>query len=807
MSLPLGRLTFLNRKEQLRQINILLAEEVQHEPVAFHIKAESDSGISRFLEEVSHKQAKSSIAIRINGTDKSTGSAFSQIALALYTFYPKHYRELSAYMERRAGRNLFREFVPHIALEMPVLGSFAKALLQKKLLDPRKNYEQFPSILSGMTSDFLRELAREERLSLFIDDAQDLDPLSRDLLRVTGSQPYSRIRYVIGETSRGTSTGGDPDNTLEDELGSLGYAVRAAEFKRPENEFVQLLCEHAGLHLSPQRIEELRQRTHGRMRRLISEVRRAASTGGIGSSEEPDWRPLETEILSLVLTARQAVRLSDIKAICLDSPDVFFEDASEVDQAIRYLKIKELIETIEVPGGDILVSTHAFSDRNLETLQADYILRLRSEKKLYDFAIRLQERRSARHSETELVPLLYRLSKTQAPQRTHEFARKLVELSLATGSYENARRFIDEAIANDQAIEIRDRLVLAALLMAIRRFSEALEFLDGATSIPESASVQYDALRAVCLNRVRRHSEADLLMNRLLEQQLAPQTALILYAYKIAGLIHEDDVKRAQATFWQVGQKYGDQPAHIYFVRNASAAFPPAEARQQLESALETVRNSEDAFLVASLQNNLAARYLELQLPQFAIPLLLEARERLAIFGIHHLHIVDNNLGLAYCLINKIEQAILHLKRARISSHSTLPSMYIEFNLALCRFCSGETKLVAAHIERARAALESPDHFSRIDQKFYANAALLFAATGANEDKVSALCINARRHQDRQSPEITWQLLDFIDSAPLTKKISVSVVKKLFLPCTLEYWYMNPLDLIDEYMLAPDTEG
>ena len=809
MPLPPGKIEFVDRSGELQFVSGLRDQEDQATPRACVIQAQPDSGISRFLEEACRQSKEGAISLAISGSNSVAGSAFAQIALALFSSYHQHYQEFLRFSKKKFGSYPVLEYLPYIAAPLPYVGSITQAVLKQSLIESKKEFEQFPSILAGLISEFLADVAREERIALFIDDVQDLDSWSLELLEVTAASPYSRIRYFLGHASRSTSSQENGHSGLIDDLSAFGYDITDYQFPSPEAGFIQALASHAGLDIGPQVVRDIEERSQGRMRRVISEIRHLETIG-----REPNQReasstltPLESEIVSFIWAAKQSLRLSDLKSVCTESPELFFVDVNEVDSAIRMLEEQEIVERNDIPGGDELVGLHSFSHDAVQQLAHDEVRQLRAREQIYQFINRQVETGSARHSETELIPLAYRLSKTQDPQKTRTFARRIIQLSLSTGSYENARRFIDEVILSEELTDYSDTVVFAGILMSLRRYREALEFIEKKKPDGSRERLHLRILRAICLNRVRRHGESEREIDNLLAGDLHVETRLILSAYKISGRVHENDMSSAQALFRTFSEKYRGHPYYTYFARNAAATLPTEDAIDHLEEVLQNLDWESDPFGFASVQNNLAAQYLEMNEPDRALPHLRSAADRLALFGVHHLHIVENNFGFALCKLGQIDEAVQRLKRARICSRSTFPNLYIHLNLALCYMCLKSEAESLADLDTARQQLLAGDSFSRLHQKYYINAALILSGLGTRRAEWQGLLEQAKVNPDRKNPEITTRAVQVVCSLSTDATLSAQNVLSYFSPCTLEYWYFNPMDLVAEEMLSTCAKG
>ena len=83
----------------------------------------------------------------------------------------------------------------------------------------------------------------------------------------------------------------------------------------------------------------------------------------------------------------------------------------------------------------------------------------------------------------------------------------------------------------------------------------------------------------------------------------------------------------------------------------------------------------------------------------------------------------------------------------------------------------------------------------RVRQKVYLNSAVISLFAGAPGEVVESRCAKALQHPDRRNPQMTTETVTRIrETAMSPTQIDPELFFKLYSPCSLFYWYQNPLE-------------
>ena len=186
-----------------------------------------------------------------------------------------------------------------------------------------------------------------------------------------------------------------------------------------------------------------------------------------------------------------------------------------------------------------------------------------------------------------------------------------------------------------------------------------------------------------------------------------------------------------------------------------------------------------------------------------ALTLLNEAYDDLLVFGPHHLHIVQNNLGICNIVLGNFRKAETLLKKSS-RVNSIMPNLYSRINNAMCISISGNPKDGLALMTYMKDTVNKCP-VDRVRQRYYTNLALLSWRCNENNYEFNEKLKMAWKNKDRKYPEKTINTLSLISQKPSTtisNKKRENIFKEHWQPCYLEYWYFDPLSsLTDSYIV------
>ncbi|WP_299410879.1 hypothetical protein [uncultured Roseobacter sp.] len=798
IDLPTGPLKFVNRINELKYVQSIVEDIEREGPATCILNAMPDSGVSRFLEKAAECTGDGVLSFLVRGRSAVAGNLFSQILLTLYRDFPDHYEEYERILNKRYGHHWALRALPYLAGMIPVAGGSAMEAINTKLAEQEQELGQFPSLIAQLTADFIAEIAMGEKVVIFIDDAQDLDPWSRELLTISTSHSSINLTYFLAVIQRSEEVT-QRASLLEDELAAIGYSVSSTNFKDPGTAFVLTLFESFGIPIDDKKVSQVLSPSNGSIRTIIARFRKSVSSCSAVIDHEIQY--LMDHIVQYLYLANQPLRQSDIVEVISNSVDIFVSDVHGINRALEYLLAEEAVWKTSLPDGDQLFEISSHSHPAVKILINTISLRLSKTEELYRLACgRLS---GTKEYDAEYASIAYRLSKEIAPNDLKKHGERIILLSLASGSCLNAERFINDMMHDSGLEEYYDVSLHSAVLLANRRFAAALDILERAKPDGLSQELHFSVLRSICLNRVRRHEESITLVDQLLKLKLKRHVSLSLAAVKVSSLVHSNQIEAARIFLSNHSVSNTSERQYAYFIRNASAALPPEEAKQLLTEALSTLRKAGDNFGVGSVHNNLSAVFIEQRDNREARFHVDRAISTLSAYGQNNLHISHCNSGLCKILEGDLTGAQLELRKAQIYSHSVMPDLFILINRSVCEVILDNGDLALRYLDAARERLKDATAFSRMFQKYHFNALLINAALGQEKSIIQKLSDLAHQYPDRAYATENAKVINRVVEVSRTGVISKADLLKNMSPCVLLHWNLNPLELISEDVLAP----
>jgi tetratricopeptide (TPR) repeat protein len=782
---------FVNRTHEVVAINEFLRRP-QISPRIEVWSTSAHSGLTHFLKYCSSKNAHSSISLYADGAKQDGNSLFGQFGVEFYGKYPAIWREYINFQERRAGHTRSREVFSAITASIPYVGrTLARGI---EMAYPTFSNSAYPSIAAQVFCEFLIELSSKHQVCMFLDNVQELDSWSAQLLSVTVGKAYRSIRYVAGLVSRSAGRLSNADDFVL-KTKNIGYDVRVQQFARPDVEFIRLYALAQGVEWPETLCKSIAAATNGDIYQIRAAVAAAGGTAADFSSVISSLPPAAGAILSLLTIARQDIRRSDVLTLSMDDSAVFVEGEQEIDEILNDLSSNGLIGIAPLPDGDQLISLRPSHQTMKDVLQLTLAETTRQETRLYDFFSRVQKS-SARHSPAEVAPLLYRLAKRVAIEETETRLRDIIHLSLQMGSRSIAEEFVDRAItpAQESQLSIQDYLAKLAFLISVKGFNRVLELTADPPSTEWCQNRFVQIFRGIALNRRRFHTESEQLLTKLCETSYSLEELSMLVSYRIVGRIHANDIAGAQLLYLNYRDDLAKASNYGYFLRNGAEVFEAAEGIEILTKALPYHERNQDAFGTATTLCNRGAKLAQTGRPESGLGDVERAYDFLEVFGIHHLGMVVGDLAHCYLYLGLYDQAETSCRKALQYMGKELPRAYTLTNLAAAQLLKEDASGALSTIEDVILEAENAK-VDRVRQKVYLNGALISLFANAPAGAVMSLCEKALQYPDRRNPQGTIDRISTIKDFLASPSRSISeLFFDLYSPCSLFYWYQNPLE-------------
>ena len=637
---------------------------------------------------------------------------------------------------------------------------------------------------------FLKSYASSNNLILAIDNIQSATEDMKELIYLVKEYELNRVRLLLGHVARKDSE--ETAGQFSDRVYNLGLKIIDKEFINPNEEFIvkYIKAISPNLELSAAEISEECNGDIYRIKRMVSSKSAEINTVLTG---------LEKFSLVLLDSVSQPLRVSDLTTILLDTDQVYVNCESEISDAIERLLRINYIKKDNVSHGDTFLSLRANSEAKRALSLADRLV-------IADIAysyFRKFYRNSTRHSKAELSGLLYRLSQMVSPESVSYWSRELINSSLGAGTLDIARAQISNSLSIGSPKSKADLITDVTFNFLNKQYNHALELLSNKDYHKWLDDNYLSVLKAVCLNRCRKHLASEKHIKNLLKHGVNNNDACILYSFSINGLVHDNNLIQAKRVFEENLIKFKNVRSYPTFLRTASSIYPPKLAIPYLKEAKDISLKYGDVFGVAAISANIGVSMMEIGQHKAALTLLNEAYDDLLVFGPHHLHIVQNNLGICNIVLGNFRKAEILLKKSS-RVNSIMPNLYSRINHAICISISGNPEHGLALMTDMKDEVNEC-MVDRVRQRYYINFALISWRCNEDNYEFNEKLKMAWKNKDRKYPEKTINTLSLISQKPsmtISNEKRENIFKEHWQPCYLEYWYFNPLSsLTDSYIV------
>jgi len=755
------------------------------------------SGLSTVLRYCAKQRMKREISVYVDGGQQNMNAVFSQFALSLHANYPEIWKRFQKFQRTYAGKPLSRDIALAATTSIPYLGSpVVRSLEATSTALPISHY---PTAAAELICAFIVSLSSDHGISLFIDDVQQLDRSSRQLLRTTIGRSYRRLRYIAGYVERPSNK----NQSLQDfklEMDELGYSLTIDNFQPPQQDFVERYAIKLGLSISSREAGMIAVASQGDIYR----IRAALEANSPGSQGSLTVSPLGRSILGYLVAARQALRESDLNTLITNDESVHLSDDEHWRCELCELESLNLVSKSYLPDGDKLIEPFVGWQFLEEASQSKPTIQLHHQTRLYRYFCKI-ERWSDRHSKSEILPLLFRLAKIVDPGEIPKWTNQIIRISLQMGAMTLAEEFVERSTTTEDG-RLKDKydfLTRLAFLMSSKSYSKILKLLEETERDEWKQDRLVEVFTAIALNRCREHTKAEKRLGKLCESAKSPEELVLLLSYRIVNLVHSNKVADGHSLFVQFKADVESASNFGYFLRNGAEVVAPEDAIDILEKALEVHQVNDDDFGWATTCCNLGAKLAQSGRAEEGLIKAIKSYERLEVFGVKHLKIAVANIGHSQLYLGHLGAAEESFRRALNLFKGGLPQVYTLLNLSATLALQGKgseaLEVLGPLVDRVATA-----RVDRVRQKTFHNAAVISYWLGSSEDEISALCGLSLRYPDRRDSSFTGRVMRNISKKSFGT-VELSDFLTMYSPCSLLYWYQNPLEGLPAYLLSGEA--
>ena len=648
---------------------------------------------------------------------------------------------------------------------IPYLGPGLARMTEKQTALPIYS-GAYPSVMEEFLVPFFEEYTCNGQFLIIIDAAEMLPESSYDLLVRLLRCKKVRIILINEQNSKQYSK-------LENYLFTheIDSAARV-DFDKPQIKLVKELGQLYKIAVSTDEAKSIINKTGQNIHSIIKSIRELKNVPLL-----PPLNDAEKAIISILHIWEGPVEESALIEMVAMSALFSINTTEMCKNALNLLTEREIV-IYSLKGWEMACHHNPLVQEVILSV-ADQLL---YQNIVYNFLV---QKKSGLYN----VELRYQLSK-KLDCTTSLDARLYLRQLLVSGQ-EAPSNLIAEAHLSTKKRE--DCLLAGIKYCRERRYEDAYRWID---SIPqEQITEDTEAFRAVLLNRIRRNNEAEIALRKCLENQRVPKRDNLLGAVLISTYIHMERLSDAQKIYHSMKDSCPNQSMHGYLVRNATSAYRDYQPSLFHQALIDFKHDGDDFGYYTTLCNQGYALF-KYGNPESALTILEQAKVGLEKFPAVNLHIIYNDLGLCYLLLDKYQEAYHYLLLSHNLARNNMPHIFATINLACTEAVTGQTKLALERLDSIEPEVRQHP-LDRVRQKYFINRLLVEYLSGNREIKY--IIDDALRYLDRYDPEHTKKAVRvYLRYIKTQKPPQRHRWKELFSPCGLAYWYMDPLKLLPE---------
>lgn len=663
-----------------------------------------------------------------------------------------------------------------LAKDIPYLGETISSIFtEKKAIPVYSGY--YPDILKEMFLQLLSHLASNKKVIVFVDGIEYLDKSTfYDIINI------SKIPNVFLVLS--FSNANDNTEKLSLEL-EIRHKVLHRTFNSPSIECIQELGEVYEKDISVLEAQKIKGNSNNNIRRIISEIKNTFQN--VNDSD----KILCKYIYIILILLADEIEFGELTAILQNLLVCNIYSKKDIEKAVEELSNMGVI--CSVFASEHLKYYIRINNKNNSELSTRF-LDNKVDVLLCKNALFVYFKNKDNHTINQLQ-LLFDISSEFNYSDSENWAQKVIIKSLQQGF--NINNSLINAISSSK--KQYTKFIYSICLMRNQKYKKAKDILKDLYKLyPLNREIK--KLYAVSLNRCRFHKEAETLFNELIATCTDANEKLVLLSYLIVNYIHDGNENMAKTIFLD---NYTDNDLSQnsywgYFLRNSATIFDNSKAIDLWSEAIASFENNNDVFGEYSTKCNMARYYLRTDI-EFARDILLSAFEGIMQYGVEKLNIVANNLGIVSLFCHNRKDAEKYLNLAIRFSKTIMPKAYATMNMCCLLISQDKT-------EEAKKILENLNE--QIKQSKLPRLKVKFDLTMSAISYVLKDYEKAKEHL-RKANKNTTKFKKTIDELQfrIDNKIEylASDWKKIFSPCFLEYWIVDPLIIISNKPLPLET--
>lgn len=738
---------YANRDDEF----IILNEALKYYNIIY-IHAKKASGITSFINE--HIRLSNYLNIYINADEKINVDQL----LINYILKSKYVNKFQKYADKQLGKKS-EKLLNSIVQGIPYVGNAISYFVDSKEA-PSIYLGNYTSVLCELLLPFFYDLSLENKICIYIDSADYIYEQSFQIIGELGIIENISLILVFNEKANASIK-------LQNYL-ALTCSKNSFEFvfNDPNLKLINELAKYYHLNLSENRLLDILERSKNNIHIINKEL--IEIKNNIFFQLENLHRHI-LMILSVTGFLMSYIELYEI----LNNMNIQFNLQITLLSSLNDLEAYGYIKNINKNYS--LITTEHPEIKNLLDDYANYILICNA---LYSYYYQKIENLDLIH-----INLLYKISKTLNLNTYNEIAKKIVNKCLEMGLS------IESSLYNsiDFKRNKKDNYTQMLYHCRERNYSKSLVYVNKLKKTKSKDSLTLLEIEGILNNRIRNYDRAEIILLKCLNIEKKISNRCIIVAYLCVNYIHLYKKENAILLFNSNINTLKNSNNCGYVYRNIASAFSDKGKKLEcLKNALEIFKNFDDHFGIGTTLCNLGYSYCLYDEPEIALDYFHESLSHLKVFGFEHLHIVYNDLGICYLLLNNPQEAYKYLSAALKLAKNNMPKILISINLCYSLLLNNKEEEGIKVLNQV-SDLVIQHKLVHLKNKYFDNKLIIHYLMGNLDNYVYSQSENYINQK---------LLLNLRKTPTVTINNRHILFKSFYIKSGLVYWYIDPLKLL-----------
>ncbi len=621
--------------------------------------------------------------------------------------------------------------------------------------------------------DLVHIITRQQRVIFFIDNIQFMDNDSFYELQALLQNPaITLVLFKSGE--------GHVFDKFYDEI-KYKFSEVELNFPEPDIVYVQKLATLYHKTLSEYEAASILSENKGNIRKILCNMRKP---------ENSDSNlMLEDQLIKIIILYNDYITQQELLQICSYTPYEGIISEEEISVCIKNIANKGLLQSITVLETRN-IQYKPVSDIDISIDIADKMIISRALSNYYEHCDNLDYK--------HLCHAWHLNASINLMNRNKCLTYKVLLYALRMG-YRVPNEILQYA---KQQKDLNSKILTATFLFCNANYLSAKNLLEEILIDNDHRSFQ--VMHAISLNRCRYHDLAETKLSNLIETSHNIDEKTILVSFLISNCIHSRKLNQAKSLY----EKYKDElkvsKKYPYFLRNAATVFDALTAYQLRSNALKYFKESNDFFGYYSTTINMTNYFLHHESVEYTISIIQKAFNELQQYNANQIHLAANNLGVCYLYAKDYLNAIKYLSLCFEKAQSIMPKGYAAINLSAIFLqkkqyakAHGYLDIISDEIRKSKLARLKAHYYLQCSLEEYVNG---------NFMQANAAIINTGKYCSQTENITVYKAVNFIKNNMGNNILyDEKMFSSMFVPCLLEYWTINSIDVLSEDFLPVHT--